>query len=278
MESRFDFPSDRRDFVRAAALTAGAFMARPLFARSTRPDIDYEYMDLHVHTARSFGMDRIMQLSEERKVKFGIVEHPGRNYRIKNDRDLKAYVEQLRQHPVYIGLQPTRRNWRKAFSEEVISQVDYILMDPQQIPNGDGTFMGIWKFDTRVDDTEAFMKKYMAHSIDILKNEPIDIFGWPLFLPVCIARDYYTIWTEERMQTIIDLAKAKNIAIEINEMAHVPHKEFITAAKAQGLKFAFGSDARDPRAGAMVYGRRVAKACGLTKEDFFVPGKRAENR
>ena len=53
----------------------------------------------------------------------------------------------------------------------------------------------------------------MAPSIDILKNEPIDIFGWPLFLPVCMARDYYKIWTKERMQTIIDLAQAKNIAI-----------------------------------------------------------------
>ena len=67
-------------------------MAGPLFSRSTRPDIDYNYMDLHVHTARSFGMDRIMQVSKERKVKFGIVEHPGRNYRIKNDRDLKTNV------------------------------------------------------------------------------------------------------------------------------------------------------------------------------------------
>jgi len=276
MESGFDFSADRRHFVKAAALTTGTLMAGPLFPRSTRsPDIDYDYMDLHVHTAPSFGMDRIMQISQEKRVKFGIVEHPGKNSRIRNDGDLQEYIKRLRQYPVYIGLQPTRRNWRKDFSEEIVSQVDYILMDPQTIPNDDGSFMGIWKFDTRVDDTEAFMKKYMAHSTDILRNEPIDIFGWPLFLPVCIARDYYTIWTEERMQEIIELAKARNITIEINEMAHVPHKEFITSAKAQGLKFAFGSDARDPRAGAIVYGRSVAQACGLTKDDFFVPGRRS---
>lgn len=275
MQLQSEFLGSRRQFIKAAAFTAGALLAQPLAAQGARPDKDYDYMDLHVHTARNFGMDRIMQISRERKVKFGVVEHPGRYYRIKNDRDLRAYVDELRQYPVYIGLQPTRRNWRKGFSEEVIAQVDYILMDPQQIPNGDGTFMGIWKFDTRVDDTEGFMKKYMAHTVDILKNESIDIFGWPLFLPVCIARDYYSIWTEERMQTIIDLARAKRIAIEINEMAHVPHREFISAAKAQGLKFAFGSDARDPRAGAMVYGRSVAQACGLTKDDFFVPGRRS---
>ena len=275
MELELDLQSNRRHFIKTAALTMGAFITSPLFARNTRTDIDYDYMDLHVHRAGSFNMDRIMQLSKERRVKFGILEHPGRNYRIKNDRDLKQYIDELKKYPVYIGLQPTRRNWRKTFSEEAISQVDYILMDPQTIPNDDGSFMRIWNFDTRVDDTEVFMKKYMAHCVDILNNEPIDIFGWPLFLPVCIARDYYTIWTEDRMQTIIDLAKAKNIAIEINEMAHVPHKEFITSAKAQGLKFTFGSDARDPRAGAIVYGRRVAEACGLKKDDFFVPGKRS---
>jgi histidinol phosphatase-like PHP family hydrolase len=275
MELELDLQSNRRHFIKTAALTMGAFITSPLFARNTRTDIDYDYMDLHVHTAGSFNMDRIMQLSKERRVKFGILEHPGRNYRIKNDRDLKQYIDELKKYPVYIGLQPTRRNWRKDFSEEAISQVDYILMDPQTIPNDDGSFMRIWNFDTRVDDTEVFMKKYMAHCVDILKNEPIDIFGWPLFLPVCIARDYYTIWTEDRMQTIIDLAKAKNIAIEINEMAHVPHKEFITSAKTQGLKFTFGSDARDPRAGAIVYGKRVAQACGLKKDDFFVPGKRS---
>jgi len=56
-------------------------------------------------------------------------------------------------------------------------------------------------------------------------------------------------------------------------MAHVPHKAFITAAKARGLKFTFGSHARDPRAGAMVCGRSVAEACGLTRDDFYEPGR-----
>ena len=267
---------NRRQFVKTAIMTTSALVTAPLFSCNNNTDeIEYDYMDLHIHMARNFGMDNIMKISEARKVKFGIVEHPGSQHRIKNDEDLETYIEHLRKYPVFIGLQPTRRNWSKDFSEDALSKVDYILMDPQTVPNEDGTFMGIWKFDTRVDDTEVFMKKYMNYSIDILENEPIDIFGWPLFLPVCIARDYYTIWTDERLQTIIDLAKARDIAIEINEMAHVPHKEFIMEAKAQGLKFSFGSDARDPRAGAMVYGRRVAEECGLTKEDFFIPGTKA---
>jgi hypothetical protein len=275
MKTITDSPTGRRQFVKTAALSTGALITAPLFScKSNSGDIEYEYMDLHVHEARGFGIEEILKISEERRVKFGIVNHPGRNYGIENDEDLEAYISRLRKYPVHIGLQPVFRNWSKNFSEKSLAKLDYVLMDPQTIPNDNGTFMRIWSFDTRVDDTEEFMKKYMAHCVDILENEPIDIFGWPLFLPVCIARDYYSIWTEERQQIIIDLAKDKDIAIEINEMAHIPHEEFISKAKAQGIKFSYGSDARDPRAGAMVYGRRVAEKCGLNKEDFFLPSKK----
>ena len=112
-------------------------------------------------------------------------------------------------------------------------------MDPQRVPMPNGERLRIWMFDTYVEDTEEFMDSYMAYTMEVLQNEPVDIFGWPLFLPVCIARDYYTLWTEERMQQIITAAKSRDIAIEINDMSHTPHKEFILKAKDAGLKFAF---------------------------------------
>jgi histidinol phosphatase-like PHP family hydrolase len=144
-------------------------------------------------------------------------------------------------------------------------------MDPQRVQMRNGEMLQIWEFNTYVEDTEEFMETYMAHSLDILNNEPINIFGWPLFLPVCIARDYYTLWTEERMQKIISAAKKRNIAIEINDMAHTPHDKFILAAKKAGLKFTFGSDSRNMNAGRLAYCKSVAKKCNLKKEDFYVP-------
>ena len=54
------------------------------------------------------------------------------------------------------------------------------------------------------------METYMTHILEVINNnEPLNIFGWPLFLPVCIARDYYTLWTEERMQKIVAALKRK---------------------------------------------------------------------
>ena len=111
----------------------------------------------------------------------------------------------------------------------------------------------------------------MAYSLEILRNEPINIFGWPLFLPVCIARDYYTLWTEDRMQQLISAAKRRNIAFEINDMSHTPHEQFIRIAKEQGLKFTFGSDARNRNAGRLAYCKRMAAKCELKPDDFYLP-------
>ena len=144
-------------------------------------------------------------------------------------------------------------------------------MDPQTIPLGNGEFMHIWEFSTYVEDTNEFMERYMAYSLDILTKEPINIFGWPLFLPVCIARDYYTLWTQDRMQQLILAAKMRNIAFEINDMSHTPHEEFIRMAKEQGLRFTFGSDSRNNNAGRLAYCKRIANKCGLKADDFYTP-------
>jgi histidinol phosphatase-like PHP family hydrolase len=102
-------------------------------------------------------------------------------------------------------------------------------------------------------------------------------FGWPLFLPVCIARDYYTLWTEQRMQLIISALKKKNLNIEINDLAHTPHDRFINMAKEQGLKFIFGSDTRDQKAGRLDYCKYIAKKCNLKKSDFYFPKRIIKN-
>ena len=42
-------------------------------------------------------------------------------------------------------------------------------------------------------------------------------------------------------------------------------------AKEQGLKFTFGSDTRDQKAGRLDFCKDVAKKCNLKRDDFFVP-------
>lgn len=263
----------RRTFLKNAGIAGGLMAVSPLLGlANTNRDNDFPMMDLHVHTTNEFTIDDIVNIAKKTNIQFGIMDHPG--FAIKTDADLKNYIDKLRPYPVYIGLQPMSPGWSKNFSPELLSQVDYVLMDPQTIPKGNGynETLQIWEFDTYVDNADTFMEHYMAHTMDVLNcNDPLTIFGWPLFLPVCIARDYYTLWTKERMQQIISAAKKRNIAIEINDMSHTPHEEFIHMAKAQGLKFTFGSDTRDHKAGRLDYCKYIAKKCNLKREDFYIP-------
>lgn len=104
-----------------------------------------------------------MKISEERNVKFGIVEHPGKWAAIKNDDDLRRHIDKLREYPVFIGLQPMFRNWSQDFSQDLLDQLDYVLMDPQTIPLGGGKYNRIWQLDSHVEDIEVFMEQYTTH-------------------------------------------------------------------------------------------------------------------
>jgi histidinol phosphatase-like PHP family hydrolase len=73
------------------------------------------------------------------------------------------------------------------------------------------------------------------------------------------------------MRQIISALKKKNLNIEINDLAQTPHDKFINMAKEQGLKFTFGSDTRDQKAGRLDYCKFIARKCNLKKEDFFMP-------
>jgi len=240
---------------------------------SVSVEYDFPLMDLHVHRSKDLTIDDIVAKSKELNMKIGVMENIA-PWGITNDSQLKEYIDAIKPYPVYIGLQPMSPGWSKNLSPELIAQADYIAMDPQIVKNGNGygeTIM-LWEYNAYVDDAEVFMERNIQHYLDILTgNEPLDVFACPLFLPCCIQREYNTLWAKKRLQQIIEAAKARNIAIEINDIVHVPHEEFILMAKQAGLKFTFGSDSRNHYVGRLDYCKRIAERCRLTEKDFFIP-------
>jgi histidinol phosphatase-like PHP family hydrolase len=266
---------ERRAFIKNAGIAGSILAVSPMsFCTSKTSKDEFPLMDLHVHLTNTFTINDVLDISKRTGVKFGIVVNPG--FGVTDDRSLKQFIDSLLPHPVYIGIQPMSPGWSKNFSTELINQLDYILMDAQTFPSGNkyNETLRIWNFDTYIDDPEKFMENYMTHILEVINNnEPLTTFGWPLFLPVCIARDYYTLWTDDRMQKIISALKEKKLNIEINDLAHTPHEKFISMAKEQGLKFTFGSDTRDQKAGRLDYCKYIAGKCNLVKDDFFIPSR-----
>jgi histidinol phosphatase-like PHP family hydrolase len=268
----------RRSFLEASLITGAALSSAPHISHAlaagsaemapSKPS--FAVADYHVHLSNTLSIDQALQLGKERGVQIGIVEHPGPGFSLNTDADLQHYIDGLRKYAVRIGVQPVYAGWSKSFSKPVLDQLDYILMDALTLPKPDGGWLAIWQIDTMVDDAEEFMTRYMQFIEQVLTTEPIDIFGWPTFLPVPIARQYAQLWTPQRVDRIIDLARARKIAIEINQLAHVPDENFITRAKRAGLKFTFGTDSRNDHATHFYYCYQMAQKCGLTEGDMFV--------
>ena len=236
-------------------------------------NLGFPIMDLHVHRSEELTIEDIVDKSRRLNMKIGVMENIA-PWGITCDSQLKEYIDSLRPYPVYIGLQPMSPGWSKNLSADLIDQADYIVMDPQIVENGNtyGETIQLWEYTAYIDDVDYFMERNMQHYLNILTgDEPLDVFACPLFLPVCIQREYHSLWTKKRLQQIIDAARSRNIAIEINDTVHVPHEDFILMAKKAGLKFTFGSDSRNHTVGRLAYCKHIAKKCQLTEKDFFIP-------
>jgi len=266
----------RRNFLKQAALGVTAVAGTACYGGATdakaQPDFEagFPVVDYHVHLSGALTIDKAVALANARRVKFGIVEHPAPDGKIADDNTLRRYLDMLKNYPVYRGMQPVYPNWAKPFSQELLSQLDYILMDALTLPETNGGWLAIWRADTVVTDKQAFMTRYFEFNLRVLE-EPIDIFAWPTYLPTCISQDYDVLWTDERMHKLVETVVKKDIAIEINEFAKVPKARFITLAKEADAKFTFGTDSRDERAGKLEYCLQMVQQCGLTEKNMFTP-------
>ena len=271
---------DRKTFLQISGLLCtGSFWNTNLAAEkeiSTEKamgDFKFPLMDLHVHRSKELTIEDIIAKSRQLNMKIGVMENVA-PWGITNDAQLEEYINTIKPYPVYIGLQPMSPGWSEKLSPELIAQADYIAMDPQIVAkgNGYGETILLWEYNAYIDDPDEFMKRNMQHYMDILiGSEPLDIFACPLFLPCCIQRKYDILWTKNRLQQIVDAARSRNIAIEINDTVQVPHEDFILMAKKAGLKFVFGSDSRKHTVGRLDYCKRIAQRCNLTEKDFFIP-------
>jgi histidinol phosphatase-like PHP family hydrolase len=266
-------PISRRTFFGLTGALA-AFPFAGLAAQdppATRAGLDFPIVDFHVHVEGATTIEHVLQLARQRRVKVGIAEHGGVGEGMKTDEDMRQYLARWAGKPVYHGMQGGGLTWSKMFSKEMIAQLDYVLSDALIMPDKDGRMLEIWTPAAVITDAEDFMKRYLAFNLQVMEVEPIDILANATYLPDDIAHDYSVLWTEERMEQVIETARRHTIAIEISGLYKVPSRKFILKAKAAGLKFSFGSNTHGEEVGVVDYGIQMAKECGLTAQNMFTP-------
>jgi histidinol phosphatase-like PHP family hydrolase len=239
-------------------------------------------IDFHVHLDRS-TIDKVVELSRQRGVKFGIVEHAGTKENIyptvlSNDQELAGYLKMLDGHPVFRGVQTEWTDWASGFSPAMLARLDYVLTDGMTFPGKDGRRVKLWEKDveSRVEmaDREAFMERYVDWYLQIIARPPLDIFANFSWLPKPLAADYEKFWTPKRMQRIVDAMVKHRVAMEISASYKLPSRAFVEMAKAAGVKFSFGSNGRYPNMGKLEYSLQMAADVGLTPAQMFQPRPR----
>lgn len=262
-----------------AGIGSAGTLSRLNGARSVAAGDAIQLVDYHVHLDDVVTLEKALQLSKERGVRFGIVEHAGTKANrypglLSTDEDMKRYLAMLEGKPVLRGIQAEGLDWMTCFSKEVVAQLDYVLSDALTFPEKDGRRVELWRPSVRVEDKQDFMDRYTEFNVQVIAREPLDILANPTFLPDCIVKEYDALWTPARMKKIIAAAVRYNVAIEINSRYRLPSMAFLKLARKAGARFSYGSNIHGLDVGKLDYCLEAAKELGLKREEVFTPAPR----
>jgi len=248
------------------------------------PADELPLVDYHVHLDERITLEKALEISRQRGVRFGIVEHAGRpelGYRgmLTRDEDLRRYLDMLAGKPVYRGIQAEGLDWMDCFSPRLVAELDYVLTDALTVPQrvfkgagGDEPLIKLWTPAAKViEDPQGFMDRYVDFHVEVMRREPIDILANPTFLPAAIEAEHASLWTRERMEKVIEAARRYGVAIEINSRYRLPSQDFLRLAHTAGVKFSFGSNIHGPDVGRLDYCLEMARKLGLSSRDIFQP-------
>ena len=238
----------------------------------------YEIVDYHAHLKGGLTMEELLEHSKKTGIDYGVAFNAGVGFPITNDSTLLANYKQYKDYPVYMAMQAEGREWVTMFSKENISTFDYVFTDAMTWTDTKGRRMRLWMpEEVFVDDKDDFMDELVSQIVGVMTNEPIDLYVNSTFLPDELQPEYDALWSEERMDKVINAAVANNIGIEINARYQIPSEIFIKRAKAAGAKFSMGTNNTGKELGTLDYAIEMIEKCGLEPDDFFKPVRKEQD-
>ena len=224
-------PHDRQRDVRPA----GPRPQSTVYYRNIRVKPLFPIVDYHLHAKGGLTIDDIVKFAKEHAIRAGVADNCGVGFPTTNDQALQQVLAGFEGKPC------TRRCRRRAASGSRCSRprrspirLRLHGLDDLHRP-AEASAIRLWiAGEVEVGDKQAFMDMLVEKTVGILNNEPIDIYVNPTFLPEAIAEEYDTLWTDARMDRVIEAAVKNGVAIEINARYKLPSEKFLRKAKAAG--------------------------------------------
>ncbi len=233
---------------------------------------NFPVIDFHVHLKGGLTIDQAIDKSAKLGINYGIAPNCGLKFPVTDDLSLYAYIDTVKNKPVFRGMQAEGREWVTLFSPKAISEFDYVFTDAMTWTDHKGRRMRLWiPEEVFIDSEQEFMDELVNKIVAIVSQEPIDIYVNPTFLPACIADKYDKLWTDKRIDMIVNALAKNGVALEINSRYRIPSEKILRKAKDAGVKFTFGTNNTTSDTGQLEYSLEMAKKLGLTYKDMFMP-------
>ena len=239
---------------------------------------DFPVIDWHVHLKGGLTKEMAHAMSMNYGINYGVAPNAGEGgvgRMLADDKEVRSYYEEVKNHPFLFGVQGEGRKWTQTFSQEALGIFDYLFTDAMTIIDHKGRNSRIYRAEEVIRDGGITMEQYMDLIVDqtvkILSYEPADIFANATYIPDDMNLDYAKYWTDERVDKVLDVLQKHNIALEISARYKIPSLDIIRKAKERGIKFTFGTNNVDANFGRLEYSLEAVEKCGLTVEDMWVP-------
>jgi len=244
---------------------------------------DFPVIDWHVHLKGGLTKEMADSMSKAFGINYGVAPNAGEGgvgRMLASDDEVYSYFNEVKDFPFLRGVQGEGRRWTTVFSREALGIFDYLFTDAMTIVDHKGRISRIYRPEEVIldgIDKEAYMDHLVDQTVKILSYEPADIYANATVLPGCYQSDYETLWTDERVDTVLDVMKENGIALEISAGTRLPSERIIHRAKQKGLKFTFGTNNGNADFGRLEYCLEMVDKCGLTPDDMWYPSMSVRN-
>lgn len=238
---------------------------------------DFPAIDYHVHLKGGLTKEQAHAMSMNYGINYGVAPNAGEGgvgRMLADDAEVRAYYDEVKNHPFLFGVQGEGRKWTQTFSQEALGIFDYLFTDAMTIIDHNKRNARIYRAEEVIRDgvtMDQYMEQIVDQTVKILTNEPADIFANATYIPDDMNADYDKYWTPERVDRVLDVLQEHNIALEISARYKIPSLDIIRQAKERGIKFTFGTNNVDANFGRLEYCFEAVEKCGLTVEDMWFP-------
>jgi hypothetical protein len=233
---------------------------------------DFPVIDCHVHLKGGFTKEEAAKKAMNTGVNYAVAPNCGVGALITTDAQAMDFLDSMRAGPFLIAMQAEGREWMTMFSEVVRDEFDFVFTDAMTFTDNEKRRVRLWiDEEVIIEDDQRYVDMIVDNLCKVLEEEPVDVYVNPFFLPKKLRERYDELWTEERVNRVIDVIAKNGRAMEINEVYRIPNKMVIMKAKKAGVKFTFGTNNRDAGFGNLEYSIKMKNECDITQQDMYKP-------